>query len=113
MPSVHLKVPDSQQDSQDRRQLPSPGSLKRRSIIKTKKLPSDSTEDLLDDIDSDAEAKKEKPPKLSKKLSDLVSLQAVHFNGFDNPKAKFFHMSSFGEAKAKTFIRKADNIKEP
>ena len=110
LPSVHLKVPDNQQDTEERRRLPSPGSLKRKTIIKTKKLASDSTEDLLDDIESDAEVKKEKPPKLSKKLSDLVSLQAVHFEGFDNAKAKYFHMSSFGEAKAKTFIREAGNI---
>ena len=50
-------------------------------------------------------SKKKKAPKISQKLSDLVNyIHAVHFHGFDNPQAAFFHMSSFGESKTKKLL---------
>ena len=98
---------------EEEHQLPTPESLKRKILIKAKRLPVDATGDE-DDVDGDEseddederdDAKKKKPPKLSKKLSDLVNyIHSVHFDGFDNEKAKFFHMSSFGESKTKRFI---------
>ena len=49
--------------------------------------------------------KKEKPKKISQKLSDCVNyIHAVHFHGFSNPDSKYYHMSSFGESKAFKFI---------
>ena len=91
-------------------ELPSPESLRRKILIKAKRLPLNDEDDE-DDVDGEDEederdeAKKKKPPKISKKLSDLVNyIHAVHFDGFDNEKAKFFHMSSFGESKTKRFL---------
>jgi len=90
--------------------LPSPESLRGKILIKAKRLPEDATDDD-DDVDADDaederdDAKKKKPPKLSKKLSDLVNyIHSVHFDGFDNDKARFYHMSSFGESKTKRFL---------
>merc|ERR1719150_561776 len=46
-----------------------------------------------------------KAKKISKKLSDLINyIHAVHFPGFDDDSAKYFHMSSFGESKTEKFI---------
>ena len=92
-------------------ELPSPLKLRKKILIKAKRLPSNSDE--VDDADVDSEAEddvdqvktKNKAKKISKKLSELVNyIHAVHFDGFDNSEAKFFHMSSFGESKTKGII---------
>ena len=97
--------------NQEEDRLPSPEKLMKKILIKAKRLPpddsegDDETDGLFDDEDERDEAKKKKPPKISKKLSDLVNyIHAVHFHEFDDPAAKFFHMSSFGEKKTKRFL---------
>ena len=98
--------------NQDEEWLPSPEALMRKILIKAKRLPEDATDgddeadaDLDESEDERDEARKKKPPKISKKLSDLVNyIHAVHFHGFNDPGAKFFHMSSFGEKKTKRFL---------
>ena len=96
---------------QEEEWLPSPETLMRKILIKAKRLPEDASDGddeadgFFDDEDERDEAKKKKPPKISKKLSDLVNyIHAVHFHDFDEPGAKFFHMSSFGEKKTKRFL---------
>ena len=90
-------------NQEEEQELPSPEQLKRKILIKAKRLPLTTEDDepvepadpLEDETDG---AKKKKPSNISQNLSDLVNyIQAVHFDGFDNNKAKFYHMSSFGE----------------
>ena len=51
--------------------------------------------------------------KISKKLSDLVNyIHAVHFPGFTNNDAKFFHMSSFGESKTKKILSDPETARD-
>jgi Ca2+-binding EF-hand superfamily protein len=90
--------------------MPSPMSLKEKILVKAKRLPPSATEDEDDneegeDDDERDDSKKMKSKKISKKLSDLVNyIHAVHFAGFNNNDAKFFHMSSFGESKTKKIL---------
>lgn len=76
--------------------MPSPMHLRKKVLIKAKRRASNDEEADSDNHDDVDEAKK----KLSKKLSDLVNyIHAVHFPGFEESNAKFYHMSSFGESK--------------
>ena len=92
-------------------ELPSPYKLRNKVLIKAKRLPPNSeSNDVIevdgpnDDDDVD-EVRKTKPKKISQKLSDLVNyIHAVHFPGFENKDAKFYHMSSFGESKTQKII---------
>merc|ERR1719430_948677 len=86
--------------------MPSPMTLKGKILLKAKRLPSNVNGDcVVDEDDERDEAQRVKPKKISKKLSDLVNyIHAVHFPGFNNTQAKFFHMSSFGESKTKKII---------
>jgi len=93
------------------KQMPTPMSLKGKILVKAKRLPpsatgdEDDNEDDNDDDDERDDSKKKKSKKISKKLSDLVNyIHAVHFPGFNNNDAKFFHMSSFGESKTKKLL---------
>lgn len=99
-------------------ELPSPEKLKRKVLVKAKKLPAGSKqedeikdEDEVDDDERD-EKKKKMAKKISQKLSELVNyIEAVHFHNFGKSKeeGKYFHMSSFGEAKAFKLIEDAEN----
>jgi len=100
--------------------MPSPEFLKGKVLVKAKRLPpgkgpdDEIEEDNYTQCDGGAESdvedlpdakKKEKPKKISQKLSDCVNyIHAVHFHGFSNPESKYYHMSSFGESKAFKFI---------
>jgi len=97
------------QPDQEATDLPSPMDLKKKILIKAKRLPQDQgaeeEEDDDDDDERDESQKKAKKQKVSKKLSDLVNyIHAVHFHGFDNEAAKYYHMSSFGESKTKKIL---------
>merc|ERR1719270_2297375 len=98
----------------EKNEMPSPEFLKGKILVKAKRLPpgkgpedeleveEDDEIDGADDMDG---KKKEKPKKISQKLSDCVNyIHAVHFHGFSNPDSKYYHMSSFGESKAFKFI---------
>jgi len=112
------------------KEMPSPEFLKGKILVKAKRLPpgkgpdDEIEEENITQFDGGAESdvedlpdgkKKEKPPKISQKLSDCVNyIHAVHFPGFSNPtiqgvrtliyQSKYYHMSSFGESKAFKFI---------
>jgi len=95
----------------EEKQMPTPMSLKGKILVKAKRLPPSATGDEDDheadneDDDERDDSKKKKSKKMSKKLSDLVNyIHAVHFPGFNNNDAKFFHMSSFGESKTKKLL---------
>jgi phosphatidylinositol phospholipase C delta len=92
--------------------MPTPESLRHKILVKAKRLPPGASQD--DDIEEEPDegederddAKKTKTQKISKKLSDLVNyIHAVHFKSFDDSlaNAKYYHMSSFGEAKTIKF----------
>jgi len=99
--------------NENKNEMPTPESLKYKILVKAKRLPPGASQD--DDIEEDPEddddderddAKKTKKQKISKKLSDLVNyIHAVHFKSFDDSasNAKYYHMSSFGEAKTIKF----------
>jgi len=97
--------------------MPTPMSLRGKMLVKAKRLPPSATTDADDEDEDDAdderdESKKKKAPKISKKLSDLVNyIHAVHFPGFLNNDAKFFHMSSFGEAKTKKLLSDTESAR--
>ena len=104
-------------------QLPAPAQLRNKVLIKAKRLPPDaSSNEGEDDEDDDeneeasvnaVEKKKNKKKKLSKKLSDLVNyIHAVHFPGFDNAEAKFYHMSSFGEDKTGGILKNTEQCEQ-
>ena len=89
-------------NQEEEKALPSPEELKRKILIKAKRLPPTTEDDEpvepVDPPEDETDGAKKKKPNISKNLSDLVNyIQAVHFDGFDNNKAKFYHMSSFGE----------------
>eukprot|EP00090_Calanus_glacialis_P018621 TRINITY_DN2888_c0_g1_i14.p1 TRINITY_DN2888_c0_g1~~TRINITY_DN2888_c0_g1_i14.p1 ORF type:complete len:706 (-),score=250.49 TRINITY_DN2888_c0_g1_i14:266-2272(-) len=115
----------------DEKHMPSPMSLRCKILIKAKRLPPSATgdddecdgdededdddEDDEDDEDKDERdgSKKKKSKKISKKLSDLVNyIHAVHFPGFNNTDAKFFHMSSFGESKTKKILSDLETARD-
>ena len=101
--------------SDEEEALPSPQHLKNKILIKAKRLPKEGAEEEAEDEDDDEvdTVKKQKPKKISKKLSDLVNyIHAVHFHGFDNSEAKFFHMSSFGESKTKGILSDPEKGRE-
>ena len=51
--------------------------------------------------------------KVSKKLSDIVNyIHAVHFPGFNDTDAEFFHMSSFGESKTKKILSDPETARD-
>jgi len=92
--------------------MPPPSrELKGKILVKAKRLPLDPSVEEEDETESEGEddkdkKKEEKKPKVSKKLSDLVNyIHAVHFHGFDDEKAKYFHMSSFGESKTVKILK--------
>ena len=96
-------------------ELPSPMKLRKKVLIKAKRLPpnAENNDDIEangpDDDDDVDEVRKKKPKKISKKLSDLVNyIHAVHFPGFEEKDAKFYHMSSFSESKAQKIIEDHD-----
>eukprot|EP00092_Neocalanus_flemingeri_P005512 GFUD01005942.1.p1 GENE.GFUD01005942.1~~GFUD01005942.1.p1 ORF type:complete len:789 (-),score=239.22 GFUD01005942.1:53-2419(-) len=102
----------------DEKNMPSPMSLRGKILVKAKRLPpsatgdDDDNEDESDDDERD-ESKKKKDKKISKKLSDMVNyIHAVHFPGFNNNDAKFFHMSSFGESKTKKIIADPETARD-
>merc|ERR1719500_2394249 len=97
------------QPDQEATDLPSPMALRKKILVKAKRLPQDQgaeeEEDDDDDDERDDSQKKAKKQKVSKKLSDLVNyIHAVHFHGFDNEAAKYYHMSSFGESKTNKIL---------
>ena len=90
-------------------ELPSPSKLRNKILVKAKRLPKDGEEvdsgEIEEEEDEIDQVKKQKPKKISQKLSDLVNyIHAVHFHGFDDSQAKFYHMSSFGESKTKAIL---------
>jgi len=92
--------------------LPSPHQLKGKILVKAKRLKEDGEEEE-EDEDDERDEKKKKKQKVAKKLSDLVNyIHAVHFPGFEDPKAKYFHMSSFGESKTKKILEDAATAKD-
>ena len=108
-----LLYTDPPNDEKD--MMPSPEFLKGKILVKAKRLPpGKGPEDEIEEDDTDGiedldEKKKEKPKKISQKLSDCVNyIHAVHFHGFDNQESKYYHMSSFGESKAFKFIEDTD-----
>lgn len=105
-----------EQPDQETGQMPSPNSLRGKVLVKAKRLPPTGDEEDDDDQDEDDErdeSKKKKKPKISKNLSDLVNyIHAVHFHGFENPDAKYYHMSSFGESKTKKLIGSLDTARQ-
>jgi phosphatidylinositol phospholipase C delta len=97
------------QPDQEAADLPSPMALRKKILVKAKRMPQDQgaeeEEDDDDDDERDDSQKKAKKQKVSKKLSDLVNyIHAVHFHGFDNEAAEYYHMSSFGESKTKKIL---------
>lgn len=51
--------------------------------------------------------------KISQKLSDCVNyVEAVHFHGFKNEAAKYYHMSSFGENSTFKYLEDAESAKD-
>ena len=90
-------------------ELPSPAKLRNKILVKAKRLPKDGEEvdsaEIEEEEDEIDQVKKQKPKKISQQLSDLVNyIHAVHFHGFDDSHAKFYHMSSFGESKTKSIL---------
>ncbi|KAJ9593445.1 hypothetical protein L9F63_015012, partial [Diploptera punctata] len=95
--------------------LPSPEVLKKKILVKAKKV---SPAGKASDSDSEEESRPEmeqanlhqKQKVVAQGLSSLVNLcQAVHFRGFEEARlnGKYFHMSSFSEAKASVLIEKS------
>jgi len=102
---------------QEKGALPSPNELINKVLVKAKRLPPGKTQDDDDDEEEDEDerddAKKKKAPKIAQKLSDLVNyIHAVHFKGFDNPEAKYYHMSSFGESKTQKILEDATTARQ-
>jgi len=102
----------------EEKHMPTPMQLRGKILIKAKRLPPSATSDENDNEDEDDEderddSKKKKALKISKNLSDLVNyIHAVHFPGFNNNDAKFFHMSSFGESKTKKIIADSETARD-
>lgn len=99
--------------------MPSPEALKGKILVKAKRLPpgkssEDDIEEGEDEVEDLDEKRKEKPKKISQKLSDCVNyIHAVHFHGFEPEEpAKYYHMSSFGEAKTFKFIEDPEISKQ-
>ena len=94
----------------NRKELPSPQSLVGKVLIKAPKTPNDDWESVedLEDV-----KKPKKPKKISEKLSQLVNyIEPVHFQHFNQAESKYYHMSSFGEAKAVQLMKNEETARD-